>query len=255
MAWKNRRAVILEWHRLDYTFGAANRTKTTGFVRVKEPMTPTIRPVAGRLFLVVGLVVVLTSHAAAQGRIRGLVSDRDGTPIAGALVTAEELAANGSMTAVSDESGRFSFIGLNRGEWLFIVRSDGFKMVQAMANVRSSGPGAVVRFTMDRDVFNPPAPLVGILAGLKGNDILEDLARADDLFDAGDYDEAIEAYSAILDAIPALSSLNLQIGHAHRAQQRPDQALAAYRVALEADPSNLEAQSAVATAGRTTLDR
>ncbi len=218
-------------------------------------MTPTTRSVAGRLFLVIGLVVGLTSHAAAQGRIRGLVSDRDGTPIAGALVTAEELAADGSMTAVSDESGRFSFIGLNRGEWLFVVRSEGFKVVQGMANVRASGPGAVVRFTMDRDVFNPPAPLVGILAGLKGNDLLEDLARADDLFDAGDYDEAIEAYSAIVDAAPALSSLNLQIGHAHQAQQRPDQALAAYRAALEADPSNPEAQSAVATAGQITFER
>ena len=247
--------MILEWHRLDYTFGVAHRTETAGFVRSKEPMTPTTRPVAGRLFLVVGLVVAVTSHAAAQGRIRGLVSDRDGTPIAEAVVTAEELAADGSMTAVSDESGRFSFIGLNRGEWLFVVRSEGFKEVQAMANVRASGPGAVMRFTMDRDVFNPPAPLVGMLAGLRGRDVLEDLARADDLFDAGDYDEAIEAYSAILETVPTLSSLNLQIGHAHQAQQRPDEALAAYRAALEADPLNPEAQSAVASAGQITFER
>ena len=247
--------MILEWHRLDYTFGVAHRTETTEFVRLKEPMTPTTRPVAGRLFLVVGLVAAVTSHAAAQGRIRGLVSDRDGTPITEAVVTAEELAADGSMTAVSDESGRFSFIGLNRGEWLFVVRSEGFKEVQAMANVRASGPGAVMRFTMDRDVFNPPAPLVGMLAGLRGRDVLEDLARADDLFDAGDYDEAIEAYSAILETVPTLSSLNLQIGHAHQAQQRPDEALAAYRAALEADPLNPEAQSAVASAGQITFER
>ena len=124
-----------------------------------------------------------------------------------------------------------------------------------MANVRASGPGAVMRFTMDRDVFNPPAPLAGVLAGLRGGDLLEDLVRADDLFEAGDYDGAIEAYSAILDAVPALSSLNLQIGHAHQAQQRPDEALAAYQAALEADPLNPEARSAVASAGQITVER
>ena len=61
--------------------------------------------------------------------------------------------------------------------------------------------------------------------------------------------------------LEAISDVGTTDGAAERldevagALERGRQALAAYRVALEADPSNLEAQSAVATAGRTTLDR
>ena len=218
------------------------------------PMTVTAHPLARRLLLV-GLALCIASQAAAQGRIRGTVADRDGEPIVGAIVVAEELATNGTSTATTGESGRFSFLGLNRGEWMFVVRADGFEPAQGMAAVLASGPGTAVQFTMDRDLFNPAAPADGVLGGLKATALLEELAEADGLFDAGDYGAAIEAYEAVLTSAPALTSVNLQIGHAYQALQQADQAIAFYRAALDADPTNPEAAAALSSAGVVTPGR
>ena len=200
------------------------------------------RPHVLRPIVAAGLILCATTHAGAQGRIRGIVVDSDSEPIAGATVTAEELGSSATSTAATDESGRFSFLGLNRGEWTFIVRADGFEPVQGMAVVRASGPGTAVQFTMERDLFNPPPPAGGVLGGV----------RATAVFDAGDYGAAIEAYEAVLASAPALTSLHLQIGHAHQGLQDPDQAVAAYRAALAADPTNAEARAALDSAGPVT---
>ena len=202
-----------------------------------------------RPIVAVGLILCATSHVGAQGRIRGMIVDRDGAPVAGATVTAEELGGAADSTATTDDSGRFSFLGLNRGEWTFIVRADGFEPVQGMAIVQASGPGTAVQFAMDRDVFNPPAPVGGVLGGLRATAIVEDLDQADRLFDGGDYGAAIEAYEALLVSAPALTSLHLQVGHAHQRLQHQDLAVAAYRAALAADPTNPEARAALDSAG------
>ncbi len=214
-----------------------------------------IRPLAHGLFVIGGLLLCVTSQATAQGRIRGLVTDRDGAPVVGAVITAEQLAANRTSLATTDASGRFSFIGLNRGEWVFVVRADGFEPVQGVADIRGSGPSTAAQFTMDRDLFNPPAPTAGVLAGLKATDLVESLGQADRLFDTGDYELAITAYQAVLASAPALTSLHLEIGHAHRELQQWEQAVASYRAALAADPSSSEAAAALDLAGVATRDR
>jgi len=208
-------------------------------------MNRAIRTHLCRFIVASGLVAGLTASAAAQGRVLGVVRDRDGDGIPGATVTAESLVSTGNQTATTNDDGRFSFIGLNRGEWLFIIRAEGFMPVQGFANVRTAGSGTNVQFTMDTDRFNPPAPTAGVLAGLKASEVVESLEEADLLFDGGDYNAAINAYQSILERAPALTSLNLQIGHAFRELTDLDEALSAYQAALDADPSSAEARSAV----------
>ncbi len=212
-------------------------------------MVCTAKPHVLHLIVATGLIVCTTAHAGAQGRILGTVVDRDGDPIAGATVTAEDLGSTVTSTTTTADSGRFSFLGLNRGEWMFVVRADGFEPVQGMAVVRASGPGTAMQFTMDRDLFNPPPPAGGVLGGVRSNTLLTDLTEADRLFDAGDYEAAVAAYEAVLARTPALTSLNLHIGHAYRELQNLDQAMAAYRAALAADPTNAEAQAALDSTG------
>lgn len=198
-----------------------------------------------RIALVASVAVCLAAPVAAQGRVRGLVRDRDGQGVEGARISAESLGSQASQTATSDDAGRFSFIGLDRGEWLFVIRADGFEPVQGFVGVRASGPATRVQFTMDRDLFNPPAPSSGILAGVRSGDLIALLDEADQLFDAGNYDDAIDAYRALLEQAPSLTSVHLSIGHAFRAKEEPAQALAAYRQALDSDPSSTEAQVAI----------
>ena len=209
----------------------------------------TIRPLACRVILT-GLATCMATSAAAQGQLRGIVRDRDGKGIPGATVTAESALWNIATDETTNDSGRFSLIGLNRGEWLVVIRAEGFQPVQGFATIRGGGP-TTVRFTLEKDMFNPPAPATGVLAGLKASELVERLENADGLFDSGEYDAAIDAYRSILERAPALTSLNLHIGHAFREKQEPDQALAAYRTALDAEPSSAEARAAIDAASQT----
>ena len=215
-------------------------------------MNRTSRPFACRYVLLAGLVACMATSAAAQeAQVRGIVRDEDGKGIAGATVTAESLTSTRSLADRTNSSGRFSFIGLTRGQWLFVVQADGFTPVQGFANVRSSGSMTAMQLTMEKDVFNPAAPSTGVLAGLKARELVESLEEADGLFDRAEYDAAIDAYQSILERAPALTSLSLQIGHAFREKQEPEQALAAYQTVLDADSSNAEARAAIDAVSQT----
>ena len=208
-------------------------------------MTVDRRPFSVCLVPALLLLGGMAATAAAQGGVRGVVRGPDGEGVAGARVIAESLETSQIRTIVTNDSGRFVFIGLAGGDWLFLVQADGYREQQGYSLVRRSGEPARVDFVLERDPFNPVPPNVGVLAGLKSADILARLRGAERLFDGGDYDGAIEAYQGILGLAPALTSVNLSIGHAYRAKREPEQALAAYRSALAADPTNQEARAAV----------
>ncbi len=199
-----------------------------------------------RLTLTVLLLVGgMAATAAAQGGVRGIVRDDAGNGVAGARIIAESLETAQTRTMTTDSAGRFTFIGLAGGDWLFVVQADGFREEQGYSPVRRSGEPARVEFNMDPDPFNPVAPPVGVLAGVKSADVLSRLRGAERLFDGGNYDGAIDAYRDILAMAPALTSVNLSIGHAWRAKREPQRALAAYRSALAADPANPEVLAAI----------
>ena len=60
-----------------------------------------------------------------------------------------------------------------------------------------------------------------------------------------DFDGAIDAYAEVLERIPKLTSLNLQIGHAYREKRDFGRALAAYRAVPADSPAAREAAAAI----------
>ena len=177
----------------------------------------------------------------------GVVRSTDGEPIAGATVTAETAPSNmADQTArtQTNGSGRFSLIGLRPGRWLFAVEKAGFNPVLSPANVRRTGR-TNMSFVLDFDAFNPPAPATGALAGIRGIEIQEGLLAAHGLFDEGDFDAAIGAYEEMLERVPRLTGLHLQIGHAYREMGDYGRALAAYQTVPANSPSIQDAEVAI----------
>ena len=196
----------------------------------------------------------LAAVAAAQtGVITGTVRDVEGEPIVGAEVVGENTEWQRRVEATTNDAGRFSFIGLQRGRWLFLIRQRGYEPVQGFANVRGAGT-ARVNFVMETDPLHPPAPSTGVLANLRGDELQEALDAADALYDRGDYDAAIDAYEAVLASVPRLTGLHVQIGHAYREKNDFDRALAAYRAVPAGGPAGVEAQGAI-TALPASVDR
>ncbi len=204
-----------------------------------------------RLISSLGLAVVIilplsARNASAQpGFISGTVRDVEGNPLADAQIVAENSEWQRSLETTTDNNGRFAYVGLQTGQWLFIVQRVGYEPVQGFGNVLGSGMGGSVRFVMETDPLNPPPPSTGVLANLRGIELELALDEADALFDDGNYDDAIEAYSELLEDIPELTSLNLQIGHAYREKTNYDRALAAYRLIPANAAAAEEAQKAI----------
>ena len=199
------------------------------------------------IFLALTSVWLLSASTALAQRsvIRGVVRDIVGEPIADASVTTESPISTRVVETQTNNSGRFSFIGLERGRWLFTIRKRGYRPVQGFAPVRRSGNSGTVSLTMEIDLLNPPVSSTGLLAGIRADDLQTQIDAAHNLFDNGEYDSAISTYQAILAQVPQFTSLNLQIGHAYREKRSYDLAREAYQKVPSETLARAEADSAL----------
>lgn len=198
--------------------------------------------------LVAMLLAATAGTASAQaGRLTGLVRDELGQPIKGAIVVAENPdVRRRSVTVTTNDKGRFGMIGLPSGVWMLSVQAPGFAAQGGPVIVRQTmNSGTPIRFALKKVVA--PQSALGPVAA---KDIQTALGGADTLFDAGQWDEAIVAYRAILANAPALNAINLQIAAAYRNKGEPDKAIDAYSSLLGIDPNNEKAKIGVAMTNR-----
>ena len=191
------------------------------------------------------LLVVLAGNAAAQpgGRVYGVVKDGRGDPVKGATIIAENPDASpSSFTTSTDEKGRFVIIGLARGVWSMRARAPGYWPDGGELNVRTIlAATPPVTFTLQKLVVPPSA-----LGTTAPKDLQAALASADSLYNDQRWDEAIAAYTAILEKSPSLSVINLQIAAAYRNKKAFDSAITAYNQLLKIDPDNDKAKIGIA---------
>ena len=190
-------------------------------------------------------LLAAATASAQKSVIRGTVVDIGGRPIAGATITAENPAVKRTVDTETDDEGRFGFIGLQRGQWLFTAHRRGYQPAQGFVAIRRVSDSGRVTLSMEVDLLDPPAPLTGHLAGIRAEELQASVDAAHEMFDGGDFDEAISAYEALLEQVPTLTSLNLQIGHAYREKREYQQALTAYRRVPADSPAAAEAESAL----------
>lgn len=222
-----------------------------------------------RLFDCISVAAVVFSIGAPEvfaqeaGRLRGRVL-LEGTdePVVGAVVRAlpdglDSLAR--PEETVTDNNGRFTINWIRSGMWQAIVSAEGFAESRLTVEVTQGesyacNPNQLMRcrepieFSMVRvvDPMHPTeAPSVGALAGIRADDIQAEVDAAHDLFDSGEYDDAIASYEVVLEQVPLLTSLHLQIGHAYRAKQDYERALLAYRAVPADTTAGAEAESAI----------
>jgi tetratricopeptide (TPR) repeat protein len=203
-----------------------------------------------RLHLIFAAIVTLclaVPALAQTGRVGGVVKDTDGKPIKGATVKAENPGASPSeFTSTSDDKGRWSMIGLRSGNWKFTAEAPGHMPQSGSANVRTIGaPNPPMEFTLAKGAAAGPAAL--------SKEVQAELKAADDLRNAGQFDQAIAAYQGIRAKNPSLTMLNMVIGGAYRQkaakesdkaarQAAFDQAIASYQEMLKAEPTSERAK-------------
>ena len=193
------------------------------------------------LLTAVMLATLAGPALAQQGRIVGTVRDDRGEPVRGATIIAENADASpSSFTASSDDKGRFAMIGLKSGVWSFRAGAPGHASDGGEMTVRA-GVNPALNFRLDT-VTAPPSAL----GSTAPKDLQTALASADTLYTAQRWDDAIAAYTEILERSPSLSVINLQIAAAYRNKKAYDDAIKAYNALLKADPGNDEARIGIA---------
>jgi Tfp pilus assembly protein PilF len=196
-----------------------------------------------RIIGVVLAVSAVANIAAAQnGRVSGVVRQEGGQPLKGATVTAENEAIGQTFTATTDDKGRFNMIGLRSGDWRFIAQAPGYSPEGGRLIVRSGGQNPPVSF----ELKHSGVAFFGALGGIVNKDLQADLANADALYSQKKWDDAIAAYRVILNKVPVITSINLQIASAYRNKKDYDSAIAAYNDLLKAEPFNSRATIEIA---------
>src|SRR5262245_49750291 len=202
------------------------------------------RSFAPILLLASLLVAGIAHQAAAQvGRVNGVVKDEAGQPLKGATVTADNQNIGQSLTATTDDKGRFTMIGLRAGTWRFYAQAPGFSPDAGDMPVRMGAPNPPIQFLLKKT----GNANFGALGGITSKELQSELAAADALFKQSRWDDAIAAYRTVLEKAPPLSAINLQIAAAYRAKKDYTSAMTAYEAVLKADPGNEKAAIGIAT--------
>src|SRR5690348_8089399 len=119
--------------------------------QARHGMVMNIRAIASRALVAAALAAMWAASAAAQtGRVAGTVKDESGNPIKGATVSAENPNASpSSFTAITDDKGRFSIIGLRSGQWKLTATAQGYMPESGGMNVNTIGaPNPPIGFTL-----------------------------------------------------------------------------------------------------------
>src|SRR6188474_555395 len=129
--------------------------------------------------LVAALVLSAIPAAAQTGRIGGTVKDATNqAPLKGATITADNPGASpSSFTATTDDKGRFSIIGLTKGQWTFTAQAPGFAPESGRLAVATLGsPNPPLTFTLKKGGSAGPMSALG---GAAAKDLQADLAAAE----------------------------------------------------------------------------
>ncbi|HDP94317.1 MAG TPA: tetratricopeptide repeat protein [Candidatus Aminicenantes bacterium] len=161
-----------------------------------------------------------------QGRVTGLVEDSAGNPIPGVKITMESLQYNLTLDAESAENGRWTIHGFGLGEYQFTAEKEGF--VRAVSRTQLSGinrnPEQVIVLKSLDDVKGDV---------VKGKDAKVNFKNANDLYDAGRYEDALAMFKAFLAKNEKFYKVNINIGNCHFKLNQYDEAIAAYQRVLD----------------------
>lgn len=202
------------------------------------------------------LALVLTPALAQDwkggARLSGRVTDEaTGDPIAGAKVMLHPAGNPGAgpEPIITNDKGRWSYLGLAGGPWVIVVEADGYigGEVSARANEFGAGP------PINTPLRTIPEEVLQEQAASKANAKLEE---GNALFQAGDFAGARASLeAAMLEIEPEHHApILLGIAQAYYQEENLDEALKSLERALEVDPENVAAlkliSSLLISAGR-----
>lgn len=212
------------------------------------------------------LALILGNYlsASVQGTIRGTVKDKKGAPIEGVKITIISMSYSiVKITVKSDAKGQFIQVGLQPDYYQLRCEKDGFVPI-AMEKRVPVGETVDASFTMEEGLQKMGEPL-GEKDFKRGNDLFKagQFEAAAEAYEQailqepeepiylnnlgicytklGKYDEGIKAFQAMLKIRPESYSANRSLGELYGLQKKYQEALPFFAKASEVSPDDPEA--------------
>jgi tetratricopeptide (TPR) repeat protein len=188
------------------------------------------------------LLVFCGSLAVAQtykgkARIKGFVFDEEGNPIEGVTVNLYSIKGEAGFNVETDAEGKWVASWIRGGAWNVDFEKIGYMPKKISINVKSYGRNPDIEVTLEE------------VEGLVISPELEDeLGMGNDLYEQGQYQEAIAVYEQMLVDHPDAYIVNLNIGNAYFQMEEYDTAFTYYQNVLDADPDNVRAKLQIGNA-------
>jgi len=177
-----------------------------------------------------------------RGRLEGTVKDPDGKPLEGATIKLDNPERGGGPTATTNDKGKWAVLGIVAGRWEVLVSLDGYVPTQHYITL----PSESARMKPIQSTLEPAKP-----AG-PPPELMEQLQRADGLYQKDDYAGARAAYEQALgtysnmegfdatsdQAKAFLSELHRQIARCYSQEGNYEKELEHLEYLLEVDPGN-----------------
>ncbi|HDJ23261.1 MAG TPA: tetratricopeptide repeat protein [Candidatus Aminicenantes bacterium] len=184
-------------------------------------------------FIIAAMLIFSLSAWAQQGRgrgrIHGTVKDEAGNPIEGAKIVAQHLEFNTTFESKSDEKGNWAIAGLGTGFFRITATKEGYAPVYHEMRVSQfSRNNPPVHFTLKKvQARTLGAPAIDDEASLA---IFEE---GNNLFDQGNYQEAVTKFEAFLSKNPTLYHVYINLGNCYREMGDYEKALQYYQSVLD----------------------
>ena len=184
-------------------------------------------------------LLFLSSSASAQSVVRGKVNDAQGKPVEGATVTFEAEGVNRRTQTKTYKYGDFLQVGLQSGAYKVTASKDGVRSQTLPTNVRQ-GPNNPMTFSI--------SAASGMTAAEKEAAVATQAAAgaALDAMKAGNHAEAVVKFNEVLAKVPNCAECYYNIGVAQTRLQKPAEAEAAFKKAIELKPDSADAYTGLA---------
>ncbi|MEW6368250.1 MAG: tetratricopeptide repeat protein [Acidobacteriota bacterium] len=174
------------------------------------------------------LMIAGLAYAQTTGRLTGVIKAKGGSPLQGAEVkiTSKD-SSKIHFTVKTDKNGVYSQIGLKPGDYIIEVALDGYLPQSAEWHVGLS--------TVTLDFELPEIPKMSVATAGPG---AADFKKAQELFDAGTYEEAVGTLDRALAAEPSNPVYLAKLGFCYQRLAKPADSEAAFAKMVQADPSS-----------------
>ena len=188
-----------------------------------------------KTYILMALFVLMISFVATaafaqagrgQGRISGVVLDKDGKPVSGAKVKLEfEGGAGAVFEAVTDKKGQWGVIGLGTGNWTITATAQGYLPVSVNQYVRQLERNPLVTIKLEKEAAG-----TGII---QDEASFADLEQGNRFFQEGKYDSALVMYEEFIKKNPGAYQVYLSIGDCYREKGDYAKAVETYKTLLD----------------------